>query len=71
VQPGGVVVGLSKKADGKDGDAKNWGLNPENITVVFYNRHKFIKRWDTAASAVNDQLIADVAAEADKEMKRK
>lgn len=71
VQPGGVAVGLAKKADGKEGDAKNWVLSPDNTSIVFYNRHKVVKRWDVAPSGITDQLVNEVTAEADKLMKRK
>jgi hypothetical protein len=71
VPPGGVAIGLAKKADGKEGDALKWNLSAENVTVVFYNRHKLIKRWDVPTTGITDQMIAEVSAEADKEMKRK
>ena len=71
VQPGGVAVGLAKKADGKEGDAKNWGLSPDSTSIVLYNRHKVVKRWDVAPAGISDQLVNEVAAETDKVMKRK
>jgi hypothetical protein len=69
--PGGVVLGLAKMADGKPGDAMNWGLAPETTTVVFYNRHKLIKRWDLKDAGITDEMLNSITAEADKEMKKK
>lgn len=71
VQPGGVAIGLAKKSDGKEGDAKNWNLSPDNTSIVFYNRHKILKRWDVPTTGITDQLLNEISAEVDKEIKRK
>lgn len=70
VQPGGVVLGLAKRPDGKEGDAQKWNLSADATTVVFYNRHKIIKRWDVPVDGITDQVIAEIAGEADRVMKK-
>jgi hypothetical protein len=71
VQPGAVVLGLAKKPDGKPGDATNWNLAPDTTTVVFYNRHKVLKRWDVKDDAITDEMVNAVAAEVGQALKKK
>jgi hypothetical protein len=71
VQPGGVALGLAKKADGKEGDALKWNLSPDNVSILFYNRHKVLKRWDVPVDGITDEMVNAVVAEVDKEMKKK
>lgn len=71
VQPGGVAVGLTKKPDGKEGDALTWGLAPDTTTIIVYNRMKPVKRWDLPADGLTDAAIDAVIAEANGMLKKK
>jgi hypothetical protein len=71
VQPGGVVVALAKKADGKDGDAKNWNLPADGVTVVFIHKTRIVKRWDLKEGELTAEAINAVADEVGKELKKK
>ena len=71
VQPGGVPLGLTKKPDGKAGDALSWGLPVEGTTVVLYHRHKVIKRWDLKDDGLTDAVVGEIAAAATGEVKKK
>jgi hypothetical protein len=71
VQPGGVAVGLTKKPDGKEGDALTWGLAPDTTTIIVYNRMKQLKRWDLPADGLTDAAIDAVITEANGLFKKK
>lgn len=71
VGPGGVVLGLAKKPDGKDGDAAKWNLPPDGTTIVFYHRHRVIKRWDLKDDGPSAEAVAAVADEVAKELTKK
>ncbi len=59
-----VVYGL---AAGKSPQADAWKLADATETVVvLYDRMQPVKRWDLAAGGVTDDVVAAVAAEADK-----
>jgi hypothetical protein len=65
---GPVVIGLSEK---ESGQTKAWNLPDTGLVIVFYNRHKVIKKWELAdTSGITDEVLAALAAEVNKELKK-
>lgn len=58
-----VVYGL---AAGKSAQVDAWKLGDAETVVVLYDRMLVVKRWDVPAGAVGDDVLAAIAAEADK-----
>jgi hypothetical protein len=73
VKPDGLAVALATRGpDDKPTEAMTaWKLSTEGVTVVFYHRHKFIKRWDFASEdAINDAAIEEMQKAVNAELKR-
>ena len=74
VKPGGVVIALGTKGpdDKPTKPMSDWKLSPTGTSAIFFHKHKIVKRWDFAADAdITEATIAAIAAEVDKEMKKK
>ncbi len=67
VPVGPVVIGLSEKDSAQ---TKAWNVHDTGVTVVFYNRLRVVKRWDLPPGGVTDEVIAELAAEVNKELKK-
>lgn len=64
---GTVVIGLSEK---ESDQTKAWKLPETGLTVIFYHRHKVVKRWDLADGVVTDAVLSELADAAAKELKK-
>lgn len=58
-----VVYGL---AAGKSAQTDAWKLGDAETTVVVYDRMQTVRRWDLPAGGLTDEVVQQVAAEADK-----
>lgn len=67
VPVGTVVIGLSEK---ESDQTKAWKLPEQGVTVIFYYRLKVVKRWDLSDGGVTDEVLAALAAEVNKELKK-
>ncbi|MCU0703382.1 MAG: hypothetical protein MUF18_05260 [Fimbriiglobus sp.] len=67
VPVGPVVVGLGEK---ESDQTKAWKLPDTGVSIVFYHKHKVVKRWDLSADGLTDEVIAAVAAEVARELKK-
>ena len=67
VPVGPVVIGLSEK---ESEQTKAWKLPEQGVTVIFYHRLRVVKRWDLPADGVTDEVLAALAAEVTKELKK-
>lgn len=67
VPAGTVVIGLSEK----DSDqTKAWTLPDTGTVIVFYHKHKVVKRWEVAEGGITDEVLAALTAEVTKELKK-
>ncbi len=67
ITPAGVVLGLAEK---QSETAKAWGVTPGTTSVIFYNRQKILKRWDLQEGDISEEVLAALAKEVEKEMKK-
>lgn len=67
VKAGTVVIGLSEK----DSDqTKAWTLPDTGVVIVFYHKHKVVKRWDLPADGVTDEVLGALTAAVNAELKK-
>lgn len=53
-------------AAGKSAQTDAWKLGDAETTVVLYDRMQVLKRWELPAGGVTDEVVQQIAAEADK-----
>ncbi len=73
VKPDGLAIGLGTRGpdDKPTAEMTAWKLNIDGISVVFYHRHKLIKRWDFASEeAITDDAFTEIQKTIAEELKR-
>jgi len=64
---GTVVIGLSEK---ESAQTKAWTLPETGTSIVFYNKHKVIKRWDLPENGITDEVLTALTAAVTAELKK-
>jgi hypothetical protein len=64
---GAVVIGLSEKDSAQ---TKAWTLPETGTVIVFYHKHKVVKRWDLPDGGITDDVLNALTAAVNAELKK-